>query len=186
MEKFIKPRVYIACLSSYNAGVLHGSWVTVPDNVEDLQNAIYEILRSSSEQPAEESEQLAEEWAVHDYENFGPFEINEYESLENIVKFANVCNEIDDFTALSYWDYDYLDIEKLNSDEIIDAFHDDFLGCHNSEDDFAYDTLMECYDVPEQLRYYIDPAAFWRDLTCDGYYSHRHGYCECYVYRTHN
>lgn len=42
------PRVYLACLSSYNAGKLHGRWVDVED-LETLQAELHDILKTSPE-----------------------------------------------------------------------------------------------------------------------------------------
>lgn len=40
-------RVYVACLASYNNGVLYGEWIDVSDDVEEMQEEINEILRRS-------------------------------------------------------------------------------------------------------------------------------------------
>lgn len=41
------PRVYIACLASYNNGTLHGAWIDADQEPEDIQDAINQILRDS-------------------------------------------------------------------------------------------------------------------------------------------
>ncbi len=57
------PRVYVACLASYNAGLLHGGWVDAVD-AEALQGGIDAVIKSSPTKGAEE-------WAFHDFEGFG-------------------------------------------------------------------------------------------------------------------
>jgi len=52
------PQIYIACLSAYNNGKLHGNWVTVDGDVDDLEAAIAEVIKTSPEPDAEE-------WAIH-------------------------------------------------------------------------------------------------------------------------
>lgn len=42
------PRIYVACLSSYNAGRLHGKFLDVND-LETLQEEIHDILKTSPE-----------------------------------------------------------------------------------------------------------------------------------------
>ena len=43
-----KPRIYVACLASYNAGVPHGSWIDCEGlDADDLYSEIDKILRSS-------------------------------------------------------------------------------------------------------------------------------------------
>ncbi|WP_414590041.1 antirestriction protein ArdA [Scytonema sp. PCC 10023] len=52
------PQIYIACLAAYNAGKLHGSWVTVDGDADDLEGEIKKIIATSPEPDAEE-------WAIH-------------------------------------------------------------------------------------------------------------------------
>ena len=56
-------QIYVACLASYNAGRLSGKWITPADTEEKLQAQIDAILKASPEPDAEE-------WAIHDYDNF--------------------------------------------------------------------------------------------------------------------
>ncbi len=95
------PRIYVACLAAYNAGILHGTWIDAAQSVEELHAAVRAMLNDS---PA-----FAEEWAVHDYEGFGALRLSEYESLERIADIANgIAEHGDAFAAwLSYdssWD----------------------------------------------------------------------------------
>lgn len=57
------PRIYVACLASYNAGILHGRWIDATD-AEVIHEGIEDML-SESQEP------IPEEWAIHDYEGFG-------------------------------------------------------------------------------------------------------------------
>ena len=47
------PRIYVACLASYNAGILHGEWVDVEGdedgNIDDLWASVAHMLRESPE-----------------------------------------------------------------------------------------------------------------------------------------
>ena len=53
---------YIACLASYNSGILHGAWIDLEEveGVDDIQECINWVLATSSEPGAEE-------YAVHDW-----------------------------------------------------------------------------------------------------------------------
>lgn len=73
----VPPRIYVASLSDYNHGRLHGSWVEAAQEPDQLAGAVAAMLRAS-EVPG------AEEWAIHDYEGFGPLGLSEYESLERV------------------------------------------------------------------------------------------------------
>lgn len=70
-----EPKIYVASLSDYNAGRLHGRWIDADQPVDDIETEIQEML-------AESPEPNAEEWAIHDYEGFGMLGLSEYESLE--------------------------------------------------------------------------------------------------------
>ena len=71
------PRVWIASLSDYNDGRLHGVWLDANAEAEDLAVGIQEMLARSA-MPG------AEEWAIHDYEGFGPLRLGEYETSDRI------------------------------------------------------------------------------------------------------
>jgi antirestriction protein len=69
-------RLYVASLSDYNAGILHGEWIDVTDEGA-MREGISAMLASS---PTAKQEGLpAEEWAIHDYEGFGELRLSEYE-----------------------------------------------------------------------------------------------------------
>jgi len=172
------PKVWVECLASYNAGESVGRWVTVPETVEEMQEEINQVLKSSK-QP------FAEEWAFHDSEYFKPFDISEYEDLENLVKKANIINRVDDIDAFTAWDATTSDIDFLTEDEIIEKFEDEFMGTYRDEKDYAYELMNDCYSVPEHLSNYIDYASFWRDLTYDGYYSANAPGMEVYIFRSY-
>lgn len=56
------PRVYVACLASYNAGDLHGDWVELTGSLRTIGRRVNVILESS---PLPN----AEEWIILDHEN---------------------------------------------------------------------------------------------------------------------
>ena len=63
-EPTTTPRIYVASLADYNAGRLHGRWIRADQQAEALHQEIAAML-------AESQEPVAEDWAIHDYENFG-------------------------------------------------------------------------------------------------------------------
>ena len=69
------PRIYVACLASYNAGTLHGEWIEASQSADEIHKEIQSMLRRSREP-------IAEEWAIHDYEYFGGYELSEWESID--------------------------------------------------------------------------------------------------------
>src|SRR5205085_7828465 len=68
------PRIYVASLSDYNAGRLHGAWIDATQDPAQIHENIAAMLAAGREPPAEE-------WAIHDYDNFGPVHLSEYEDI---------------------------------------------------------------------------------------------------------
>lgn len=81
MSRDYHPRIYVASLSDYNAGRLHGVWIVLSDGIDARWRTIEAMLAASPEPGAEE-------WAIHDYEDFGPIRLHEYENLETVTKLA--------------------------------------------------------------------------------------------------
>lgn len=81
MSRDYHPRIYVASLSDYNAGRLHGVWIVLSDGIDACWRTIEAMLASSPEPGAEE-------WAIHDYEDFGPVRLHEFENLEMVTKLA--------------------------------------------------------------------------------------------------
>ena len=63
-----KIRIYVACLASYNNGILYGRWVSADEGLEHIQAKVRAMLKAS---PIED----VEEYAIHDdlRPNFLPF-----------------------------------------------------------------------------------------------------------------
>ena len=49
-----KPQIYIACLASYNHGILHGRWIDANQSEDELMTEIQEMLDESTIEGAEE------------------------------------------------------------------------------------------------------------------------------------
>lgn len=77
------PQIYVASLSDYNAGRLHGTWITITeyDTAETIQAEIDEMLEQSKEL-------THDEWAIHDTDGFQGISIGESEPLDRIVALA--------------------------------------------------------------------------------------------------
>lgn len=80
------PRIYAASLSDYNAGVLHGIWLDADREPEELQADIEAMLAASP--TTKRCGDVAEEWAIHDYEEWGPLLLGEYEPVERLTAIA--------------------------------------------------------------------------------------------------
>lgn len=89
------PRIYAACLASYNSGRLHGAWIDANQDADDIRDQVAAMLAASPEPGAEE-------FAIHDHESLG--EIGEYESLDRVSAIGQaVAAAGDDAAALLAW-----------------------------------------------------------------------------------
>ena len=152
------PKIYAACLASYNNGILHGRWIDADQDINAIQDEIQNMLKKS---PIKR----AEEYALHDYEGFGNIKLSEYEDLETVVQYAEFIAEHGELGAELIADYD-LKYAKVLLD---DHYH----GAYDSEVDFAYTLFNECYGnaLPETLSYYFDYKAYARDLFINDFIS---------------
>ena len=50
----ISPRIYVACLASYNAGKLYGRWIDANQDADDIQSEVDAMLAASPAPDAEE------------------------------------------------------------------------------------------------------------------------------------
>ena len=156
------PMIYIACLASYNNGILFGKWINAAQDEDSINAEIHDML---SQSPIPH----AEEWAIHDYDGFGSYPLDEYESISTICEIAAFIVE-----------HGELGIELManvgcNVEEAREILENNSYGTYDSELDFATELFNECYahEIPEHLRHYIDYEAFCRDLFINDYYSIR-------------
>jgi antirestriction protein len=164
-----EPRIYVASLSDYNAGVLHGAWLEAVDSVEGLEEGIAAMLRQSP--TMRRYGDLAEEWAIHDYDNFGSIRLGEYESLERVTRLAEGLREHGE--AFGAWISLRDDSEVPSPEDFVDHFHGEFSSAEAYGEQLLYELGFDVADVPgvpESLRAYvaIDGAGWVRDMELNG------------------
>jgi antirestriction protein len=188
-------KIYAACLASYNSGILHGAWIDVCSEVDDMQAAVAKMLRESPcpnvKVTCEECEgagkpygfgdsvcevckgagkvNSAEEWAIHDYDGFP--NLGEYPGLQAVADMAAIFEE-----------FDHMDSGDLQA--ILDDFgtdgptyaaeqlRDNFCGIYDTFRDYsdkAGEESLGAHDVKsDSFAYrYFDWQAWERDLAFD-------------------
>jgi antirestriction protein len=159
----LQPRIYVASLADYNAGRLHGVWIDAAQDVEELNVAVQEMLAASSEPGAEE-------YAIHDYDEFGCAHPHEFTDLATISKLA--CGIAEHGCAYGMWAEEV----DLDSDEM-DRFEEVYLGRWDSLADYAGELLDDLgvsaqieEAVPEWVRPYaaVDLEGLGRELASSG------------------
>lgn len=161
------PHIYVASLSDYNNGILHGRWVEASEDTDAMHAEVAAMLQASP--TALRYGEVAEEWAIHDYEGFGELRLAEYDSLTHVAKItAGIAQHGLAFTAWA---------DHVNSDEeLLDQFDERYQGEWESVVAYAEDLLDQLdaervvTEAPEWLRPYlsIDAAGFARDLELNG------------------
>ncbi len=159
MTKQLRPIIYVACLAAYNAGHLHGQWLNAARDADDIYADIREMLAKSPEPNAEE-------WAIHDYEDFGDIRIAEYKGIPEVSRLA-LCIAEHGAPFAGY--ANYVDTDYATPESFLDAY----CGQYVSEREYAEELFDELYlhEIPEHARGYLDYDAFARDLFCGDYFS---------------
>lgn len=163
------PQIYIASLSAYNSGILHGDWFDLTDyeNKEELLEAIQDQVLSTC--PTNSEFEKSEEWAIHDSDNCNA---NEYEDLEQLISFAKLSVKHD----LSMFILQDLFCNVPDIDQLDEHISDTYKGFYESELEFTYEFIDDCgflKQIPEHLQYYFDYEAYKRDLFIDSFCSYK-------------
>lgn len=153
-EQASSPRIYVASLSDYNAGRLHGVWLDANQDPDDLLLEVQDMLSRSSEP-------YAEEFAIHDDEGFFGL-LSEFTSLHRVSEIAQALDEYGEPFAL-YAQY-------VGTDYALRFFEEAYCGTCHSIEDWAFDLIIDLYDVPIPVHPYLDAKAFARDLQLNGDY----------------
>lgn len=156
-------RLYIASLSDYNAGILHGVWVDMTDDDDTVNIAIADMLKASP--TTRRTGEPAEEYAIHDYEGWGPYKVGEYESLDSLRELAQGI----DTHGLAFAVY----ADNVGSiEEATISFGAAYVGDYDSLEDFATECVEEGLfgSMPEAIEPYIDYKAIARDFDYEGYW----------------
>jgi antirestriction protein len=163
------PSVYVASLSDYNAGDLHGCWINLDSSAseDEIQMRINVMLRES---PSLYRGDGAEEWAVHDSSGVS---VSECCTVQTLAEIAAAYEEIE--SEGHDWDVyrEWLRLSDLDGFEHVSEFCDAYCGAYDEPEDYAHDLVSDAYSrelegLPSFIRYHIDYAGIWRDLELGG------------------
>lgn len=132
------PMIYVACLAAYNAGILHGWWIDANQDSDDILADIQEMLDDS---PIDG----AEEWAIHDFDNFGFIRISEHEKLETVAQWGQLIGENpnEEQAICHYIQY----AKEKDVEPCSEHFQETYYGFFSSMKDFAQsDLIADLYD----------------------------------------
>jgi antirestriction protein len=174
------PRIYVASLSDYVGGRLHGVWVESVD-LDVVQEAVAKLLSESplvatsgavDPQPStvNAKDGLDLETAIHDFEGFGSYRLHEYDSLELTCAMGAAILE----HGIVFADFvGHLGAPK-DADEVADLverFQEAYQGEFDSLEDWAEQFLEDTgglKDAPKSFRPYIDLEKWADDAQMNG------------------
>ena len=106
-----------------------------------------------------------------DWENVPEGLIGESWISENFFALRDAVEDLGDTEqeAFFVWcNYKSRDLEGENANFLVRDFRDEYQGQYDDEEDFAYEIVEECYDLPDFAKTYFDYKQFARDLfMCD-------------------
>lgn len=152
-------RIYVASLSDYNAGRLHGRWIDATLGAEAIRAEIEAMLQKSPECDAEE-------YAIHDFEGFGTYPVSEYESIDKVAAMAEAIEN-----------HGHLIVELMahlgldDPEEAIKYHEENYQGCFGSLEEWSENFLADSGmldEIPENLRPYFDFEKYANDARIGG------------------
>jgi antirestriction protein len=161
-ESTTTPRIYVASLADYNAGRLHGRWIRADQPAEALHQEIAGML-------AESQELVAEDWAIHDYENFGRLHLSEFEDVNRVAEVAQLMGEHGEvFTELVGHFGGSRSVEEARR-----YMEEGYRGDFHRLAEYAEQLLDDCYgdllkSLPDFIRYHIDYEGIADDMELNG------------------
>lgn len=166
------PRIYVASLADYNAGILHGEWIDASQDAEDIAEEIRQMLAQSP--TAADEGRRAEEFAIHDHEGFPASVVDEFTPIAYVAAVGQVIAGHPEPDAVRAWlgnDPYVIEANNADPDELASAFDEVYLGCWASVADYAEEFAESTgmlSEIPENLRGYFDFEAFARDMELGG------------------
>lgn len=148
------PKIYVACLSSYNNSHLYGEWVNCDRDSDEIMADIKAMLSRSPMNKIE----ACEEWAIHSYEGFKSLTISEHEGIDRVVELAAAIEEHGEAFA-AY-------VECFGDTEI-DKFEERYRGSYENKRAFTEEHYSELLDAVEKVGLnlsYVDFETLERDL----------------------
>ncbi|MGK5627021.1 antirestriction protein ArdA [Streptomyces sp. URMC 123] len=113
-------QIYAACLASYNLGIRHGEWIDATQDPDSIRREI-QLMLAASPIPG------AEEYAIHDYDDFGGIKLGEYEEIDDLHLIALA---LDDFPAVVVAHFHGMEV---SAEDLYETCEDHFIGTVEEE-----------------------------------------------------
>ena len=147
-----KPRIYVACLSSYNEGRLHGKWIDCSSDIDEMHGEIQSML-------AESKSPFAEEWEIHDVDGISSHFVL-YNGLDGIAEVMQASENHDSDAIAAYISF--------FSEWDLKHFEEAYAACVENVKEYAVDLFWELSafnsTVQDELGSYINEDTVLREF----------------------
>ena len=159
------PKIYVASLSDYNHGTLHGAWIELDGkDASEVSEEITAMLEASPSAKAHGTK--AEEYAIHDHECFGGLSIGEYDPIGELVEKAEVIVEHGEDVGAGFllhaadfgWELDSFELRSRGLWGSFTEFAEELF-------DDVYSDVVKAAEASSYLT--VDYEGFARDLEAD-------------------
>lgn len=143
---------YCACLAAYNNGLLHGSWIDLElcGDIEDIQEAIDYVLKSSPEAGAEE-------YAVHDYAGFPDYLTgSEWPNFSALLEYKEAISEFEGSGELASSEAFRLICEDRRATLTSADFNDNYCGFYSDGAEYAQELASDTGSFNERMKWPLD------------------------------
>lgn len=165
------PSIYVASLADYTNGHLHGVWIDldVHCDIDDVHNIVQKMLDNSLA-VAYGHVEVAEEYAIHDFDGFEGFDVHESLPVADAVVIGEA---IEEYGSSFAWFLNGRHGRETVA-ESVENFQDRHVGTWNSLEDYAWEQFEELFPDSYHLATACDWVSFepeiWvRTEECDGY-----------------
>ena len=160
-----EARVYVGTYNKYNNGSLFGKWLDLSDysDKDEFMEACRELHKDEQDP----------EYMFQDIENIPEALISESWLSEKFFELRDAIEKLSETEqeAFFVWcDHHNSDISEEDADDLVSSFEDEYQGEYKDEEDYAYEIVEQCYDLPEFAKTYFDYSAFARDLFITDYW----------------
>jgi len=169
-------KIYLTDLAAYNKGYLHGEWISLPMDEDELESTLSKILSSGSALCYMESGSYDkhEEYFITDWE-WTEYEFQEINEYEDIYKLNQMLQLLQDKSEHQLKAISFLMTEGVVQDiqDAISKADDVVIHENQNMEDIAYDLMQECYQadlLPSIIANHIDYEGIATDLEYDGAY----------------
>lgn len=161
-QAYQEAAIYVGTYGKYAEGSIFGKWLSLADfsDYDEFIDAC-KALHADEQSP---------ELMFQDWEYIPEGFISECSLNPTFFELRDELTA-DEEEAFTEW-INYTGEPVEDAEKAVERFRDAYCGEWNSEEVFAEELFSECYEVPENIRYYIDYQAFARDLfMCDYFYT---------------